>query len=586
MPGRARPIVLAYRVIRLLLAGADPGRILCLTFTRAAAAEMAKRVFDILAKWTAMPDYKLATAIREIEGRKPDAATLAEARRLFARALETPGGLKIQTIHAFCERLLHQFPFEANVAGHFEVLDQRDAEALAVLARQKTLAKAAEDADGPLGRALHDALAAASDFMVERAMTEFINGRDRLRRWLAQYGSLDDALLDLQQAFGLDGHEDPDNLWRSVVGILPSATISRNWCGGCRRAVARRTLRRPNALRRLSPPRRSVRRDRPILHCGSPLRATCVLRSVTNAVKKDWPGLAELLDAERERLDTLLERIRGAETFHATAAILRLADRAIAEYERMKTARGALDFEDLVVKTVALLSRADAARWVHYKLDRGLQHILVDEAQDTSPRQWQVVQALAEEFFAGDGASDGIRTIFAVGDEKQSIYSFQGAVPSWFSRMRGQLGDRARRAGLGWKEPQLHLSFRSVPAILCGRRHDLRLGEGLSRPLLRARAAGPFRGPAESSRPGRAVADDPAARKAGAGRLGEPGRPSRRTEPRGPARQPHCRHRRRLAAARGAARIDRRADPARRHPHPLPDPRRADRRHQPRAQDP
>ena len=465
--GSGKTHVLAHRVIRLLLAGADPGRILCLTFTRAAAAEMAKRVFDILAKWTAMPGPKLATAIREIEGRKPDAATLAEARRLFARALETPGGLKIQTIHAFCERLLHQFPFEANVAGHFEVLDQRDAEALAVLARKKTLAKAAEDANGPLGKALHDALAAASDFMVERAMTEFINGRDRLRRWLAQYDSLDDALLDLQAILGLEGGEDVDALRLGIIRDCPfdadlEILLERLSEGGPKDQDAAARLR--------SIVEAESDEDRVIAYLAFWSKTDGELRVansiVTKAIKADWPGLAEMLEAERERLEALLGRLRAAECFESTAAILRLADRAIAEYERMKTARGALDFEDLVVKTVALLSRADAARWVHYKLDRGLQHILVDEAQDTSPRQWQVVQALAEEFFAGEGASEEIRTIFAVGDEKQSIYSFQGAVPSWFSRMRHQLGDRARRAGLGWNEPALHLSFRSVPAIL------------------------------------------------------------------------------------------------------------------------
>ncbi|MCB1503185.1 MAG: double-strand break repair helicase AddA [Bauldia sp.] len=465
--GSGKTHVLAYRVIRLLLAGADPGRILCLTFTRAAAAEMAKRVFDILAGWTAMSDAKLGAEIRAIEGRKPDSDTLAEARRLFARALETPGGLKIQTIHAFCERLLHQFPFEANVAGHFEVLDQRDAEALAVLARQKTLAKAADDASGPLGKALHDALAAASDFMVERAMTELINGRDRLRRWLAAYDSLDDALLDLQAILGLEGGEDVGALQLGIIrdcplrGDLAELVERLSDSGKNDRAAADRLRPALGA---------DTETDEAEAYLAFWTRGDGELRAarslVSNGVEAGWPGLDETLDAERERLEALLGRIRAAECFESSAAILRLADCAIAEYERMKTARGALDFEDLVVKTVALLSRADAARWVHYKLDRGLQHILVDEAQDTSPRQWQVVQALAEEFFAGNGASDGVRTIFAVGDEKQSIYSFQGAVPSWFSSMRHRLGVRARSAGLGWNEPQLHLSFRSVPAIL------------------------------------------------------------------------------------------------------------------------
>ncbi len=146
--------------------------------------------------------------------------------------------------------------------------------------------------------------------------------------------------------------------------------------------------------------------------------------------------------------------------------MLRLADATIAAYQRMKTARGALDFDDLIIKTTALLARSDAAQWVQYKLDRGVEHILVDEAQDTSPRQWQVVKALVEEFFAGEGASSATRTLFAVGDQKQSIFSFQGAVPAWFTRMQRELGQRARAAEARWFDPQLHLSFRSVPSVL------------------------------------------------------------------------------------------------------------------------
>ena len=465
--GSGKTHVLAFRVIRLLLAGADPGRILCLTFTRAAAAEMAKRVFDILAEWTALPDTKLANAIQEIEHRRPDKATLAEARRLFARALETPGGLKIQTIHAFCERLLHQFPFEANVAGHFEVLDQRNAEALAVLARKNTIGRAAEDGGSPLGTSLRDTLKAASDFMVERAMKEFIDGRDRVRRWLALFDSLDDALVDLQRALGLDGGEDVDRLRAAIIAECPfeadlETLVERLEEGGAKDQAAAARL-RPIIEAEADDDRIDAYLDFWTRTDGEMRVANSL---VTNAVKNDWPGLAEMLENERDRLAALLERLRAAECFEATAAILRLADHAIGEYERMKTARGVLDFEDLVVKTVALLARADASRWVQYKLDRGLDHILVDEAQDTSPRQWQVVKALAEEFFAGEGASGTVRTLFAVGDEKQSIYSFQGAVPSWFSRMRRELGDRARRAGLAWSDPELHLSFRSVPVVL------------------------------------------------------------------------------------------------------------------------
>src|SRR5690606_37417040 len=142
---------------------------------------------------------------------------------------------------------------------------------------------------------------------------------------------------------------------------------------------------------------------------------------VTNAARALWPELSGRLAAESERLTRLGERMRAAECFATTAAMLHLADAAISEYERQKARRGALDFEDLIVKTAGLLSRSQAARWVQYKLDRGLDHILVDEAQDTSPRQWQVIRAIAGDFFAGEGSSAAARTIFAVGDEKQSI---------------------------------------------------------------------------------------------------------------------------------------------------------------------
>ncbi|MBN9011269.1 MAG: UvrD-helicase domain-containing protein, partial [Rhizobiales bacterium] len=163
--------------------------------------------------------------------------------------------------------------------------------------------------------------------------------------------------------------------------------------------------------------------------------------------------------------DKLVLRQR-ADCFETSAAMLTLADAVISEHQRQKRLRGVLDFEDLIVSTANLLKRTEAARWVHYKLDNGLEHILVDEAQDTSPRQWEVIRVLVEEFFAGEGTAPLPRTLFAVGDEKQSIFSFQGAVPTRFGIERDYLGRRAREANLGWSEPALRLSFRSVPVVL------------------------------------------------------------------------------------------------------------------------
>jgi ATP-dependent helicase/nuclease subunit A len=465
--GSGKTFVLAQRVIRLLLAGTDPARILCLTFTRAAAAEMAKRVFDTLSAWTTLPDTKLVAEIARVEGKRPDQATLTEARRLFARALETPGGLKIQTIHAFCERLLHQFPFEANVAGHFEVLDERDAGAFADTARRRVLARAAGDSDGSLGEALETVLGAASDFAHELAVKEFIDRRDRVRAWIVRAGSLEAALRELKAGLGVGA----DTAKSLRTAILAECGLAEQMEGLVEILAASTSPRDRDAAERLRPMVNADADDTCTdayldfwTTADGKLRAASSL--VTNATKNDWPGLAEWIEEERERLDLLLDRIAAAECYESSAAMLRLADAAIQEYDRIKVARGVLDFDDLIVKTANLMSRADAARWVHYKLDRGLDHILVDEAQDTSPRQWQVVQALAEEFFAGEGASEATRTLFAVGDEKQSIYSFQGAVPAWFSRMRRELGGKARKAGFGWTDPELHLSFRSAEIVL------------------------------------------------------------------------------------------------------------------------
>jgi ATP-dependent helicase/nuclease subunit A len=503
--GTGKTFVLARRVVRLLLAGADPGRILCLTFTKAAAAQMATGVFDTLRDWATLPDRALASTLADIEGRAPAEPEIARARRLFARALDTPGGLKIQTIHAFCERLLHQFPFEANVAGTFEVLDAGDGEVLAELARREVLGLAARDPDGPLGAALATVLANATDFAHETAIAAFIRERDRVRAWTTAHGSLDDALDALRRRLGLATDDTPAVLRAAILddSALAPADIARLV------EMLRQGGKADNAAAdRLAPFLDAADDDDRIDAClAFFLKADGGLRVagtlVTGKVKGAWPDLADMLAAESARLAALLDRLAAADCFATTAALVRLADAAIGAYDRMKLARGALDFDDLVVKTANLLARADASQWVHYKLDRGIEHILVDEAQDTNPRQWQVIRALCADFFAGAGASEATRTLFAVGDRKQSIFSFQGAVPAWFSIVERDLGKRAREAGLAWYDPQLHLSFRSVQPVLSA--VDAVFADAALRAALSGEGVAPVHTAARHRDPGRVV---------------------------------------------------------------------------------
>ncbi|MHA1157638.1 MAG: double-strand break repair helicase AddA, partial [Alphaproteobacteria bacterium] len=456
-------------VVRLLLAGVDPAQILCLTFTKAAAAEMAGRVFRTLAGWTALDDAALAAEVGAIEDAPPSPERLADARRLFARALDTPGGLKIQTIHAFCERLLQQFPFEANVAGGFEVLEDVSARAMRNEARRRVWSHAAAAPEGPLGGALAVVLAHATDFVHEVSIVEFIERRDLLRRWIDNNGgSVDAALAAQRRELGLGDGETMATIRADILGRAPFAEadlqqLHARLSGGGKKdseAAARLApaLAGGDADRRATAYLDFYRKNDGDFRAASGL--------VSKRVRGDWPGLEDNLAQESVRLIELADRLNLVECHISSAAMMRLADAAIGEYEAAKRRTGTLDFEDLVVKAARLLTYEGASAWVQYKLDRGIRHILVDEAQDTSPRQWEVVQALTSEFFAGAGAVETDRTVFAVGDEKQSIYSFQGAVPAWFGQVRTVLKTRAAGGGYPWRDVPLRISYRSVPAIL------------------------------------------------------------------------------------------------------------------------
>ncbi len=181
--GSGKTHVLTQRVIRLLLAGARPSSILCLTYTKAAASEMSNRVFERLAEWATLDDRELAKRIAAIEQREPDRATLAAARRLFAKALETPGGLKIQTIHAFCEALLHQFPLEANVAGHFNVLDDRAAVTVLAEARRSLLTATSTENDAALAEAFSQVLSIADESGLEGLIADTVANRHAIREF-------------------------------------------------------------------------------------------------------------------------------------------------------------------------------------------------------------------------------------------------------------------------------------------------------------------------------------------------------------------------------------------------------------------
>jgi len=462
--GAGKTKVLTDRVVRLLLSGTPPGRILCLTFTKAAAANMAIRVFDRLGRWVTLDDAALAEDLERLTGKPTSRAQLDDSRRLFARSVETPGGLKIETLHALCERLLHMFPFEANVPAGFTVLDDDEARAAFESATDATLADAA------LGRlpGIREAHARITPEAQDDTLRDLIRAAIRARRFLARDGRLDLTFAGLAQALGLEAGEDEPEIARRILSGLPDlaplcavlaetgSSTDAKLAGQLETALD--LARRAEAAGILA---EAVAAALVVFFTGEEKpKADSSL-----GTKKAGPEAKAALCAERDRLIPLLDRLRAARAHARTRALFALAAEIEGRVEAYKARIGALDFDDLIARTRDLLARVDAA-WVLYKLDRGIDHVLVDEAQDTNPQQWEILNLVTAEFTAGAGARAARRTRFAVGDPKQSIYSFQGADPRRFEETRRAWIDAAQRAGLPFETIPLTLSFRSAHGVL------------------------------------------------------------------------------------------------------------------------
>jgi ATP-dependent helicase/nuclease subunit A len=463
--GSGKTHVLVQRVIRLLLDGVPPEKILCITFTKAAAANMAERVFTTLGHWVTLDDTALDAAIRDAGIARPDVKLRMRARELFSSALETPGGLKVQTIHALCTRLLQQFPFEANVPARFAVLDERDQAEMMEHANLKVLLDASRDPQSPAGRALDIAMASAADVTFKDVVREACLSRDHFMAWTDNAGSADAAISQVSDALGIDSSERLDDVereivegphlprarWEHLAAILDTGSkADSDQAARLREALALSGGEQVDAylgmfLTEALTPRKSV---------------------VTKKFCDSNPAIARLFDAEINRVFPLIERRRALTIRDRTQSLLVIATAVAAHYRREKQERGLLDYDDLIDKTLQMLDRVSSS-WVHFKLDRGVDHVLIDEAQDTSPRQWDIVTHIISEFTTGEGARDGVkRTIFAVGDEKQSIFSFQGAAPREFDLQGRALERKFTEARLQFERLAFKHSFRSGTAIL------------------------------------------------------------------------------------------------------------------------
>ena len=465
--GSGKTRVLVERSLRLMLAGTRPEKILCITFTKAAAAEMANRLNGMLGGWSIMNDTALAASLRNLMGRTATDTEVMRARRLFASVLDAPGGLRIQTIHSFCESVLGRFPLEARLSPNFEVMDERSAGEIMQIARDDTLL----DCRKPENVSLGEALQLISEKVDEESFSDLLGTiaqkRSRLMALRRELGGTNAVIAALAKKIGIDADA-------TEAHLINRASRETTFDGTALRRAVDHLL--PGGKSDVKMAEKMApwllqpdRRDEFFWDYVSAFftqAGTIKAKLATNAVVDAMPEILDVLSAEAERLERVQESIKKARVLASTSALIRLGSALVDRYETEKARRGRLDYDDLILKTRDLLTGDGVAPWVMFKLDGGIEHILVDEAQDTSAEQWQVIAALAEEFFTGYGAVETDRTLFVVGDEKQSIYSFQGADPATFDVMRREFEDRAGSAGKDWRNVPLDLSFRSTDAVL------------------------------------------------------------------------------------------------------------------------
>jgi len=472
--GTGKTKLLTDRVLRLLLAGAPADSILCVTYTRAAAAEMRNRINKRLGDWTIIGAQELLDDLQKMGIAMPRQDMIHRARSLFAEILDNDNGPRVETVHSFCQAILHRFPIEAGIAPHAKLADDAEQVQLKLLARNHILSTA----DADLSEAIKLIAEITNEDRADGVLQGFLDQEPRLgdpqilpkitAHFEGRLKVLDVAMANQQKAAAVAAID--ASALRAVAAVLQLSDVESH-----KRRGAKMDLWLAQTA--------SDKIDK-LSHLVEALfSATGALkeRSLSNkAIREAMPDCVAIQQNAIACLEPILRDENAQKCKQMTLALYRYGAAFWREYERLKTVRGLLDYNDLISHTNRLLMQSDSAQWVAWKLDNGLQHLLIDEAQDTSPPQWHLLRRLVDDFFAGESADNFLshknsdpkapplpqRSLFAVGDFKQSIYSFQGADPRVMNENRGALALKARQAKKDFEDVALSVSFRSSAPIL------------------------------------------------------------------------------------------------------------------------
>jgi ATP-dependent helicase/nuclease subunit A len=452
--GSGKTKILVDRVLRLLLDGVDARKILCITFTKIAAAEMQERINQVLAKWVNLSDDKLHEEIFEICEKNPSQEKINFARTLFAKVLDDDFEVKIQTIHAFCQNLVKIFPFEIGISPNFEILDEYLEKNLLIKSRREIFSLAKFDTN------LQEIIKKISSRLSEEGFLELIskmlNEKEKLTFLKIKFFDIDNLVAQIFKNLGAFEDKNEEKIFQEFLDNFDISSI-KNLLKNLDNASKKTDLSFKNNLEEFL---QDLKFEKIFLLNEVFLTKKGELKKIL--ITKEFEDQKEFALLLQQKFYDFKDDLNSFEIATSSALLLRFCDKILQNYQDLKKQNSLLDYNDLIIKVNQLLENNEHKEWVKFRMDGFFDHILIDESQDTNHRQWSIIKALTDDFFCGMSASEKKRSIFIVGDDKQSIYGFQGA-KAGISR---EIFEFYHQKNPFLKKVELQNSFRSLPKIL------------------------------------------------------------------------------------------------------------------------
>jgi len=487
--GSGKTKILTDRVLRLLLDNVSPNKILCLTFTKVAAAEMQSRINNELAKWILCDNAELQKKLTALSGDFPTENELKRARILFVKILDEDSKIKVQTIHSFCQTLIKIFPFEAKVKPNFEVLESNQEKLLLKTAQKEVLKKALVNED--LKKLVQETNAKLHEESFSGLVANLLNKKEQLNSLKEKFFGIENIIAEIFKNFGFrneDGNiskksleqiqddeaknfqqqnqpslRDPELDLGSIIFYKFAAQINHQ--NHLKLALELENSQLVTNIK-LATAIRKFLNNLTLENFSDYKLAFFTQEGNPRKLSKNIAANLELSSIFSDccqLINDFSDQLNSLKIANDSALLLRFVDHILENYSQLKKQNSVLDYNDLIVETNRLLANPDFSNWVKLKMDSSFDHILIDESQDTNHQQWNIIKALSEDFFTGLSSSNKRRSIFIVGDEKQSIYSFQGAEPNISAEIFAHF---AEKLGNNLKKIELNNSFRSQAKIL------------------------------------------------------------------------------------------------------------------------